>query len=45
MEDWEDLKDAQEAVKVLEEYRRDPARALMTDDVLNLCGLARDDIA
>ncbi|MBF0213380.1 MAG: hypothetical protein HQM00_07440 [Magnetococcales bacterium] len=45
LEDWEDLKDAQEAVKVLEEYRRDPARALMTDDVLNLCGLARDDIA
>ncbi|MBF0614795.1 MAG: hypothetical protein G8237_14015 [Magnetococcales bacterium] len=45
LEDWEDLQDAQEAGKVLEEYRRDPARAWSTDDVLNLCGLVRDDIA
>ncbi|MBF0131228.1 MAG: hypothetical protein HQL75_01405 [Magnetococcales bacterium] len=42
LEEREDRQDAEDARKVLEEYRRDPGRAVSMDEVLKEYGLTRE---
>ncbi|MEO5327614.1 MAG: hypothetical protein H7829_05155 [Magnetococcus sp. THC-1_WYH] len=44
LEELEDRKDAEDARKALEEYRRDPGRAVSMDEVLKEYGLTREEL-
>ncbi|MBF0424072.1 MAG: hypothetical protein HQL73_13890 [Magnetococcales bacterium] len=44
LEEQEDRQDAEDARKALEEYRRNPGRAVTMDEVLREYGLTREEL-
>ncbi|MBF0163801.1 MAG: hypothetical protein HQL97_13285 [Magnetococcales bacterium] len=45
LEEWEDLKDAQEAAKVLEEYRRNPGPVFTLEEAMERYGVPQNQLA